>query len=348
MMPNKPGNKIRKKRFFDIDAYAMKLRSKSIIGNNRFLITNYEGSNQEKDISDGSNCYGFGRIHHFRYNKGDDWVPDPLPHRVAAWKLGLPVKDTERVQVFQIAACNCRCWYCYVDYELLSASKKRAEYKSTDDLLDLFLQEKDCPNIIDLSGGEPDIVPEWSVRMMESLIRRNLHDKYYLWLDDNLTSYFAWDYLKDSDFELMRNYKNFGRVGCFKGFSPESFHENTQTQPEILKRQIDIMSKWVNLGLDMYGYITLTTSNLVGMRNSLKEFMDAIQKNIHPSFLLRIIPLKIISFTPNKNKMTEWKQRSLVNQFEVLSVWKDELQDRYSKTERDCPIYLIKLDKLSS
>jgi uncharacterized Fe-S cluster-containing radical SAM superfamily protein len=308
------------------------------------LITNFKGSLQEKDLSTKPNCQNLGRIHHFRSEKGDDWVRDPLPQEVAAWKLGISIKDAEEVQVFQNAACNWHCWYCYVDNELVSALKERADFKTADELLDLFLQEENRPKVIDLSGGQPDIIPEWPVRMMEALIKRNIQDQYYLWLDDNLSLYYAWRFLTDPDFELMRNYRNFGRVGCFKGFSPESFHENTHVRPELLKQQIDIMSRWVKFGLDMYGYVTLTTSTLNGIRSSLRTFMDSIQKEIHPYFLLRIIPLKIATFTPTKQRMTEINKNALKNQYEVLSAWKDEIDSRYSKTDQKLPIYLVKLD----
>jgi len=223
------------RKLIDIDSIAASLRSKSIIGNNKFLISRFTNSTQEKDLSEGSNCQGFGRIHHFKFNKGKDWINDPLPHQVAAWKLGRSFYPEERVQVFQNAACNCRCWYCFVDYKLLSASKSNSDFKTADDLLDLYLQENKRPYIIDLSGGQPDIIPEWPVRMMEALIKRNLDDHCYLWLDDNLTTYNAWRYLTVKDFEVMRNFKNFGRVGCFKGFSPKSFHENTGAHPDIFK-----------------------------------------------------------------------------------------------------------------
>jgi uncharacterized Fe-S cluster-containing radical SAM superfamily protein len=263
---------------------------------------------------------------------------------VAAWKLGLPFHQEERVQVFQNAACNCRCWYCFVDYKLLSASRSNSDFKAADDLLDLFLRENDRPYIIDLSGGQPDIIPEWPVRMMEALIRRKLDDQCYLWLDDNLTTYNAWKYLTEKDFEVMQKFKNFGRVGCFKGFSPESFHENTRAPPGIFKRQIDIMSRWVDLGLDMYGYVTLTISNLNGFEQSLKNFMDDVQDKIHPNFLLRIIPLKIDLFTPVLGRMEKKWQDAIFNQYEVLSLWKSELDKRYSKKDRESPIYSIKIN----
>jgi len=208
------------RKTLDFDSFATNLRSKSIIGNNQFLISRFTNSVQEKDLSEGSNCQGFGRIHHFKFEKGNDWVNDPLPHQVAAWKLGLPFHHEERVQVFQNAACNCRCWYCFVDYNLLTASKSHSDFKTADDLLDLFLQEKNRPYIIDLSGGQPDIIPEWPVRMMEALIRRKLDDRCYLWLDDNLTTYNAWKYLSNEDFEVMRNFKISEELVALRVFRP--------------------------------------------------------------------------------------------------------------------------------
>jgi len=104
------------------------------------------------------------------------------------------------------------------------------------------------------------------------------------------------------------------------------------------------MSKWVDFGIDMYGYITLTTSSLNYSEQLLKDFMDEIQEKIHPNFLLRIIPLKIDLFTPVVGRMDKWTQDAIFNQFEVLSLWKTELEKRYSKKERESPIYSIKID----
>jgi len=338
-----PDSDLHSDALIDTDAYAKILRDRSIKGNDTFLITNFKGSIQEGDISEGYNCQGFGRVHHFRDHKSAHWVTNPLPHQVAAWKLGLPVQATERAQVFQNASCNWRCWYCFVDFSLLSASTKHSEFKTSDELLELFLKETNRPKLIDLSGGQPDIIPEWPVRMMEAMRRRSLQDEYFLWMDDNLSVYYPWELLNDSEFALMKTYRNFGRVGCFKGFSGDSFRENTRARPEILSRQIDIMSRWVKLGVDTYGYITLTTSSLNGMRNSLREFMNSIQDKVGHSFLLRTIPLEIFRFSPTVSRMKAIQERALENQNAVLAAWVDELDDRFSREERSTPIYEVPL-----
>lgn len=337
-------NELDRANLLDTDALAKALREKSIIGNDRFLITNFKGSLQEKDISDGYNCKGFGRVHHFRDETRPGWISNPLPQQVVAWKLNIPIAQAERAQVFQNASCNWRCWYCYVDFALLAASRKYSDFKNADELLDLFLAEPRKPKTIDLSGGQPDIIPEWPVRMMEALKRRKLEDQYYLWMDDNLSTYFPWQFLSSSDFEVLKTYENFGRVGCFKGFSGESFQENTRASPEMLARQVDIISKWVNLGVDTYGYITLTTSSLNGMRNSLREFMNLVQERVGSYFLLRTIPLEILKFGPTTTRMKATEERAIENQYVVLAAWMDEIANRFSRGERELPIYKVPMN----
>jgi len=221
------------------------------------------------------------------------------------------------------------------------ASRKHSEFKTADELLLLFLAEPKRPKLIDLSGGQPDIIPEWPVRMMEALKRKNLDDQYFLWVDDNLSVYFPWEFLSDNDFTLMRTYKNFARVGCFKGFSGESFQENTRARPELLTRQIDIISRWVKLGVDTYGYITLTTSSLNGMRGSLRAFMNSVQNKVGHFFLLRTIPLEILKFTPTTARMRDAERKAMENQYSVLAAWMDEIDDRFSSKERNLPIYCV-------
>ncbi|MES1181707.1 MAG: hypothetical protein ABUL44_02835, partial [Flavobacterium sp.] len=52
----------------DTKNFSQHLRSKAIDRENKkILITNFSGSDQEKDLSEPSNCNGFGRIRHFKF-----------------------------------------------------------------------------------------------------------------------------------------------------------------------------------------------------------------------------------------------------------------------------------------
>ena len=95
-------------------------------------------------------------------------------------------------------------------------------------LVELYLNQEDPPPVIDLSGGQPDLVPEWVPWMMKELSARGLGKRVYLWSDDNLSTDCFWSFLSDSEREFVAGYENYSRVCCFKGFDSESFAFNTR------------------------------------------------------------------------------------------------------------------------
>ena len=156
----------------------------------RLLITNFHNTDQETDLSEPPNCNGFGRIRHFRRrgHVGGDWLSNPLPIDPASRALGLGTTDFISAQIFQLAACNWRCWYCFVPFNLLAANQQHAGWLSAEELVELYLNQLAPPPLIDLTGGQPDLAPEWVVWMMNELMRRGLENKVYLWSDDNLSN----------------------------------------------------------------------------------------------------------------------------------------------------------------
>src|SRR5690606_5642000 len=136
---------------------------------------------------------------------------------------------------------------------LLSANPKHSEFKSASELLDLFEREPLRPPVIDLSGGQPDLVPEWCLWFADELKNRGLHEHIYLWSDDNLSNDYLWRFLSASQIKRLASYNNYGRVGCFKGFDEESFSFNTLAQPSLFDRQFQLMRKIVDDKFDVYG-----------------------------------------------------------------------------------------------
>src|SRR5687767_6400856 len=104
----------------DSDALAARYRAKALRMDTReILIARIEGSEQEGDLTRPPNCDGYGRVRHFCSDGASGWVPNPLPIEPARKALGLPPTDMIQAQAFQNAACNWRCWYCYVPFNLL-------------------------------------------------------------------------------------------------------------------------------------------------------------------------------------------------------------------------------------
>ncbi len=326
------------------EALSTRYRAASVdLSSKRLLITNFRNTEQEKDLSEPPNCGGIGRIRHFRRNfGGSGWPPNPLPIDPACKVLGLPSIDMIRAQVFQNAACNWRCWYCYVPFELLNANPDYSDWLSPVTLIDRYLDQPDPPPIIDLTGGQPDLVPEWVPWMMAELRNRGLEHQVYLWSDDNLSNDYFWRFLSDADIELVATYANYGRVCCFKGFNAESFAFNTRAEPALFDQQFELMRKLLTLGIDLYAYATFTAPSRVGIADDMRRFVDRLQM-LDENLPLRTVPLQIQEFTPVKERLNHVTSEALQNQQIAIETWLQELERRYSSEERACNIADIPL-----
>jgi organic radical activating enzyme len=325
----------------DTERFSRELRARGVdLEQKRVLVTKFEGSSQAGDLTLPPNCGGLGRIHHFYSDQGEHWPSNPLPAAPASHKLGLTLGEPARAQVFQNAVCSWRCWYCFVDYELLSANPRHSEFKTADELLDLFLAEPNRPRIIDLSGGQPDLIPEWGAWFAQSLQERGLDREYFLWSDDNLSNDYLWRYLTDAQLELLKHYKNYGRVGCFKGFDELSFSFNTRADGSKFLDQFDLMHRIIRSGIDVYGYATLTGPSTRDIATLVRRFVDLLQEKVHPLFPLRTIPLRIRQFTPMAGRLSfDEVALAMSVQEEAVAAWKDELNDRFDEATRALAIH---------
>lgn len=325
------------------DKVSLTLRDKAIdVGARSVLITNFLNSVQAEDLTELPNCEGFGRIRHFKLGKGDKWPRNPLPLMPASKALGISVEDEIRAQVFQNAACNWRCWYCFVDYKLLSANSKYSKFLTCDEMLDLYLAQPNPPKVIDLTGGQPDLTPEWIPWMMEALINKGIQDEVFLWSDDNLSNDYFWRYLTEAQIEMVRTYKMYARVCCFKGIDEQSFSINTRAEPNLFQRQFELTEKLVSLGIDLYFYITLTAPTSIDFDSAVPAMLDRLQ-SIDNDLPLKVVPLEVLEFTPVIGRSSSYQTDWIDGQYKAIEVWQKELQDRYDSEKRNLPITDIKL-----
>lgn len=324
-------------RPIDTERFAGRLRARAIdVEGGRLLISRFSGSGQEVDLTLPANCAGYGRVRHFRLATAEGWPSNPLPIAPACRALDIaPAPEVMTALVFQNAACAWRCWYCFVPEELLKADLDRSAWFTAAELVDLYRQIPDAPRIIDLSGGSPDLVPEWTAWMMRALADAGLAETTYLWTDDNLSTTYLFDMLPSADVALLQAYRNYGRVCCIKGFDARSFAFNTRAAPEGYNRQFEILQRVLALGLDVYGYVTLTSPHADGVRQGVADLMDRLQA-IDPSFPLRVVPLRIQVFTPVEQRLArdEARERSLTVQEEAIAAWSVELEDRFLPDQR--------------
>lgn len=322
----------------DTDELSSRLRERSIRPETeQLLMARIGGSEQEVDLTEPPNCEGYGRIRHFRMETPSGWPSNPLPMQPAAYRLNLPIEHVMNAQVFQNAACNWRCWYCYVPFKLLAANENHAGWLSVEQLVDLYLTEKNRPVVIDCSGGQPDLIPEWVPWMMSELRRRDLTDSVYLWSDDNLSNDFFWRYLSAAQRREVSSYRSYGRVCCFKGFNAESFSFNTRADHALFDRQFELFARLLKLDLDLYAYATFTAPSDVGLTRDMTNFVDRLQ-GIHQNLPLRLVPLRIENYGVVQHRVGPQQRMALAIQEDAISVWNEQIEARFRQGERRAPI----------
>ena len=220
---------------------------------------------------------------------------------------------------------------------MLSANPKHSDWVSPSTLADLYMSQPERPVMIDLTGGQPDLVPEWVPWMMAELKARGLEKHVYLWSDDNLSSDFFWRYLSDEDRELIASYPSYGRVCCFKGFNAESFSFNTRAEPELFDQQFTLMARLLKLGIDLYAYVTLPTPLCNNIGDDMARFVDRLQA-LDKNLPLRTVPLEIQVYTPVAPRITRDHQEAMQYQYLAIEAWQKELESRFTARERQANI----------
>lgn len=303
----------------------------------RLLVTDFRNTQQEQDLTDPANCGGLGRVRHFRRETSAGWPANGLPIDPASKALALPYPDVILAQVFQNAACNWRCWYCFVPFALLNADPKHSVWVTPAELLDRYLDQPDRPAIIDLTGGEPSLVPEWVPWMMDELTRRGLQDSVYLWSDDNLSNDYFWTVLSEAERRQIAAYPKYGRVCCFKGIDPESFAFNTEASPDEFERQFERMGRLLRTGIDLYAYVTLTTPAEAGIAERVRGFLDRLQA-LDVNLPLRTIPLEVRPFSPVRARLNDERDRAMRHQQLAIQTWNEEIGARFGDDVRSLRI----------
>jgi uncharacterized Fe-S cluster-containing radical SAM superfamily protein len=315
------------------DEFSARLRDKALRPQSReLLIANFAGSGQEVDLTDPPNCGGVGRIRHFHRETSPGWPPNSLPIDPATSFLRIEPSDLIRAQVFQNAACNWRCWYCYVPFNLLAGDERRGVWVTADDLVKRYAEQPDRPQMIDLTGGQPDLVPEWVPWMMTAVRDAGLEDSVYLWSDDNLSNDYFFRYLSEETQQLVADYRGYGRVCCFKGFDDISFAFNTKASPDLFDRQFELFSRLLATGMDLYAYATFTSPTADSLPGAMGIFVDRLQR-IAESLPLRLIPLEIAEYGPVTPRLKDEHRTSMQVQQHAIEAWHSELDRRFSAAD---------------
>jgi uncharacterized Fe-S cluster-containing radical SAM superfamily protein len=327
------------------DEFSARLRERAVrLDSGELLVSTFTGSGQEGDLTDPANCSGVGRVRHFHRSTSPGWPENPLPIDPALRFLGLAASDTIEAQVFQNAVCNWRCWYCYVPFNMLAGNEKRSAWITPRQLVDEYLALPDRPPMIDLTGGQPDLVPEWLPWTMAALAEAGASESVYLWSDDNLSNDYFFRYLAEESRAMIADYPGYGRVCCFKGFDDQSFAFNTKASPDLFDRQFALFANLLAAGLDLYAYATFTTPSGDDVPQLMGAFVDRLQR-ISETLPLRLIPLEINEYGPVTPRLKDVHRASMEHQQRAIEAWISELQRRFTSADLALPITDVPLGR---
>jgi len=238
--------------------YCSKLRSllmKNDNGVNKYLLANFSGTSQQKDIEKRTPLIGdFYRVKinvkafdekemgkkdlpvvdFTDYQQVSDGLRDEfdMPQWAHLTLHNRPLQDFNNILISQIKGCNLRCPWCYVDdSNKNSIQGGGAEYFSVPEILDVFEKErkKQPLYMIRPSGGEPTLAIEQWPEFLRELRKRGLEKEVYMQGDTNLTTGHFIEYLEDKGeiepnlLEKVAEFKNQGILCSFKGTDTESF-----------------------------------------------------------------------------------------------------------------------------
>lgn len=302
----------------------IELRNKLIdIKSKKIMVARISDSIEADDEYTHVNCNGYGRIRKYSTFRLHFSRAATARHPTRSNSLRHDQYDT---QVFQVAGCDFRCWYCFVDDKLLSADSSHARWFSAGELLDMALHDS-APTVIDLSGGQAELVPEWTVWMMEEIEQRGLKEKITVWSDDNLSCNFFWTHLNHEQRQYVINFPGYCKTVCLKGFDSKGFAANTGTPGIFFERQLEILKRLWNDGVNMDIYLTML--DIPRQHQEAEVIIDQLlQKliSIHPTLPHRIVPLKIYPFSNMLRRANVKRLENLGLQINRFNLWTERLK----------------------
>jgi uncharacterized Fe-S cluster-containing radical SAM superfamily protein len=308
----------------------------------RVLLADLSSSIESEDAYTRVNCGGLGRLRRFTghsmyMNTGRGVVPKRRVFRT------LPPSDVFDTQVFQLGGCNWLCWYCFVDDALLAADPDVTRMTSVAMMVDLYLEHSShLTQVLDLSGGQPELVPEWTLWTMEELDVRGLRGKVHVWVDDNLSGTFMSTFLSPSQIRYMAGFPHHSRVGCFKGIDNESVRQTTGDLGATVDGQLRAADDLLRCGFDPHFYVTLTGLWDGGLPTTCRRFFRQLQ-TVHPLLPLKTVPLEIRNYAATVARSGEDHESARQAQYQALVCWEDLLAEFYSAEQLCQPVDTIRL-----
>lgn len=191
------------------------------------LFANILETKEAEDFYHCVNHDGFGRIREF--TKFSMHIETELIKHRKFIRINGEGRWSEQYlsQVFQIGVCPLRCRYCFVDRQNLDGTNKNSVFLQPEDIIGMFLETWPDIRNLDLSGGSPDLFPEFLFGLLHEIERVGLKGKITIWSESNLDTRF-YSRLSKGMMNYIITFPYFHLLCSLKGWDSESVLYNTQ------------------------------------------------------------------------------------------------------------------------
>lgn len=282
-------------KVFDLDGQSLKLVS-------------FSGTKQAEDSYTRADPSGLFRVRHFKsFSMHAQPQGKPISPRyncILKRKARSHEKEWKTI-CLQMIGCSWRCWYCYVDVNLLSGNSKGGIFLTFQEMAKIVLDSVDDSHILDLTGGQSDLIPEWPLVLANEIGNSGSENSnFHIRSEDNLNNDFLWRFLTDRKISELANSPLYTRIGCFKGFNEESVLSSTKTAVAgSYSTQIEVAKRLFSSGFDPFYYVVFPVSHTQNLESDIRHFFQDLQ-TIVEWLPLRVVPLKL-------RLTTTWKTAAL-------------------------------------
>jgi uncharacterized Fe-S cluster-containing radical SAM superfamily protein len=249
--------------------------------------------------------------------------------------------------IFQVAGCNFHngssiggCNYCFVDDELNNGKKaKNKTYLSINDAFNTLVTTKEKfqekyiklnflmdPRLVRISGGEPSIAFDWSLKLFEKLAKQNLG--FVGSIDTNLSTGRLIDEFENE--EVFEKYTlerlaelNVTFLGAIKGVDDKNLMGNVNAKTSI-EEQVYSIKKMVNAKANIF--FQMYNPN----PNTLDDYLSMMDENIE-NFTLRLHIGDLKLYGPNKQRLGQIAEKKGIESEKYLTRKVNEWDRNYSK-----------------
>lgn len=220
------------------------------------------------------------------------------------------------------ACCGFVCWHCYLGQEHISGNFEGMKFLTAKEIVDNYIDELDHyderakygMHLFRIHGGEPFLVPELILQILQELKRHNKHNDVFVWTETNMAPFYKNNSTDKSmieqigfDLQQLNEFDNWALHPCFHGISQEDYDRNIVAKGYTFSGFLKAFEFLTNSGIDLYptfGSNVNASKEVVGFFNSIKQI------NINMLFRIALIEYKTYYSTVSE-RLGYWDSDSL-------------------------------------